>query len=117
MKDALDMKWNVEVPARYSVVPWLIEYSAVFLNRYGVGKDGNTPFERLKGRCARTLGVAFGESVLWKRKPKGGAFGKFTCLWGDGMHLGIRGSPGELVVAGGPVGGVADENVAERAGA
>lgn len=29
MKDALKMKWNVKVPARHSVVPWLIEYSAV----------------------------------------------------------------------------------------
>jgi hypothetical protein len=38
------------------VVPWLVEYAAVLTNRFEVGKDGKTSFERNKGRAARTLG-------------------------------------------------------------
>ena len=71
---------GVKVGARHSVVPWLVEYAAVLLNRVEVGKDGKTAFERCKVPRARTLGIEFGEGVLWKRKPIGGALGKFSCM-------------------------------------
>ena len=58
-----------------------------------VGKEGN------KGRRAPTLGIESGEGVLWKRKPIGGALGKFSCTWGDGVYLGLRGASGQLNVS------------------
>ena len=48
---------------------------------------------------ARTLGIGFGEGVLWKRKPIGGALEKFSCVWDDGVYLGLRGASGELIVS------------------
>ena len=57
-------RWGVKVGARHSVLPWLVEYAAVLLNRVEVGKDGKTAFERCKVRRARTLGIEFGEGVL-----------------------------------------------------
>ena len=84
--------------AKHAIAPWMVEYAAVLLNRFEVGKDGKTAFERSKGRRAKTLGIEFGEAVLWKRKAVGGALGKFTCLWDDGVYLGVRGSSGELIV-------------------
>ena len=37
------------IPSDHDLIPWLIEYVAVLLNRGQVGADGKTPYERLKG--------------------------------------------------------------------
>ena len=88
LKSAVESRWGVKIGARHSIVPWLVEYAAVLLNRFEVGRDGRTAFERSKGRKARTLGLEFGEAVLWKRKRVGGALAKLSCLWDDGFFLG-----------------------------
>ncbi len=88
----------MRMPAQRPVMPWLVERAAVVLNRYEVGKDGETACERCKGRPAKT---EFGEAELWKRKSSGGHFGNLTCLWVDAVFLGIRGGAGEIIVAGG----------------
>ena len=79
----------MRIPARHPVMPWLVEWAAVVLNRYEVGKDGRTAYERRKGTPAKTFGLEFGEAVLWKRKPTGGHLGKLMCLWEDGAFLEI----------------------------
>jgi hypothetical protein len=35
---------------------------------------------------------------LWKRRAVGGALAKATCLWEDGIFLGVRGASGEIIV-------------------
>ena len=89
----------MKIPTRHSVMPWLVEYAGLLLNRFEVSRDGKTSFERSKEKPAKTLGLEFGESVLWKRRPVGGALAKLTCLWEDGIFLGIRGKLGEIIVA------------------
>ena len=59
LKLALEDKWNMKIPHTHSVVP----YSAILLNRFEVGHDGKTAYERLKGKKAKVLGIAFGEMV------------------------------------------------------
>ena len=78
LKLALERRWGVLIPARHCVIPWLVEYAAYLLNRFEVGQDGKTAYERLKGKQARTLGVEFGEAILWRSKPPGGALGKLS---------------------------------------
>ena len=68
------------------------------LNRFEVGYDGKTAYERCKGKRAKTLGIEFGEAILWKRKAVGGALAKMTCLWEDGVYLGCEGASGEIIV-------------------
>ena len=63
-----------------------------------MGKDGRTAFERCKGKKAKTMGIEFGEAVLWKKKPSGGALGKLSSTWDDGVFLGVRGKSGEFIV-------------------
>ena len=98
MKDCLEHKAKVLIGARHPLMTWLAEYAGHLLNRFEVSHDGKTAYERLKGKSARTLGIEFGESILWKRKPVGGALGKATCLWEDGIFLGVRGASGEIIV-------------------
>ena len=69
LKDALEARWKREIATEECVVPWIVEWAAHTLNRFEVGKDGRTAFERRKGKKARHLGIEFGEAVLWRRKP------------------------------------------------
>jgi hypothetical protein len=71
----------------------------MLLNRFEVGRDGRSAYERSKGKPTKMLGIEFGEAVHWKRKPVGGALAKLTCLWEDGVYIGIRSRSGEIVVA------------------
>ena len=58
-----------------------VEWSAHVLNRFEVGKDGRTAFERCKGTRAKHLGIEFGEAVLWRKNPQ-------VELWGSCQLLG-----------------------------
>ena len=63
------------------MIPWITEHAAVLLNRFEVDHDGKTAYERNKGKKAKVLGMEFGEAMLRKRRPVGGALGKLSCLW------------------------------------
>ena len=67
MLDASEAKWKLDIPYCHPVIGFLVEYAAFLLNRFEVGKDGRTSFERCKGERARTVGMKFGESVMWKK--------------------------------------------------
>ena len=44
------------------------------------------------------MGLEFGEGFLWERKPVGGALGKLSRQWEDGIYLGIRATIGEVII-------------------
>ena len=98
LKVALEERWKVKVPAASAVIPWLMEYAAYLLNRFEVGHDGKTAYERCKGKAARCSGIEFGEAVLWRKKRVGGALGKLSSMWEDGVFLGVKGKTGEFII-------------------
>ena len=51
-----------------------------------------------RGKVVRLRGMEFWEGVLWKRRRDGGPLGKLTCMWDDGIYLGIKGTTGEMIV-------------------
>ena len=89
---------GVKLDAEHIIWPWLVEAVGWTMTRMEVGKDGKTAYERCRGKEARIPGVDFGEGVLWKRRREGGPLGKLTCMWEDGIYLGIKGSTGEIIV-------------------
>ena len=71
LKDALETRLGCKVGADNEIIAWLIEYASVLLNRYCVSHDGMTPYERLKGKKSKLIGLEFGERVHYrKQKPK-----------------------------------------------
>ena len=98
LKVALEDRWKLKLPHRHAVVPWMIEYSAVLLNRFEVSNDGRTAYERLKAKPAKTLGMEFGEAIQWRTKPATGPLGKLESAWDHGVYLGLRGKSGEITV-------------------
>ena len=87
--DRLEAKWKSKIPYAHPILCYIVEYAASLLNRFEVGHDGKTSYERCKGKKAKTLGIEFGEAVFWKRKLSGGALGKLTVTWEDGVYLGV----------------------------
>ena len=98
LKDCLEEKWGIKIEAKHAIVPWIVEYASHLLNRFEVGHDGRTAYERCKGKAAKSVGVEFGEGVLWRRKLEGGALGKLAVLWKDGVYLGVKGKTGEFII-------------------
>ena len=40
LKSALESRWGVKIPTLHAVVPWLVEYAGLLVNRFEVGRDG-----------------------------------------------------------------------------
>ena len=74
------------------------EFAGTVVNRYEVGRDGKTPFERLRGKQSRLIGLEFGEKVNFMRTAVGVRMAKLDSLWSDGVFLGYRSVSGEIVV-------------------
>ena len=98
IRDALQHRLRIEIPSDQAVIAWMVEYSSVLLNRYEVGRDGKTAYERLRGRKSKMLGVEFGELVHFRRTPLGDRKDKLDSLWEDGIYLGHRTVSGESII-------------------
>ena len=98
MRSALEEKWGVSIGIDHAVWSWLVEYAGWLITRCEVGKDGRTPYERMKGKKGRIQGMEFGEGVWWKRRREGGPLGKLTSMWENGVFLGVKGTTGEIIV-------------------
>ncbi len=86
------------MPGQHSIVAWLVEFAAVLVNRYEVGHDGKTPYERLRGRSSKLLGLEFGEMVNFRRTRLSGKLAKLECLQEHRIFLGYRSTSGEVIV-------------------
>ena len=50
LKVQLQARVGREIEADKPIKPWLIRWAAMSVSRFMVGKDGKTPYQRLKGR-------------------------------------------------------------------
>ena len=104
MRSALEARWGVRLQGQHPMFTWMVEYAAVLVNRFLVGRDGKTAYERSRGKRARTSGMEFGERVLWKKKVADAgpghrqALGKLDALWKEGVYLGLTANNGEVIV-------------------
>ena len=99
IKSDLESRIQGAIPSSHNLVPWLVEYAAVLLNRGQVGSDGKTAYERLKGKKASLPGLQFGERILWKSNvPSYKRKDKMDSDWNEGVFLGQRTVSGEYLV-------------------
>lgn len=50
-----------------------------------------------RGDRGRLLGVSLGDLLLWEGRPVTGAMTKLTCLWEEGVFLGVKATSGEYI--------------------
>ena len=48
LKDAFEARLGKKVPSDHAALAWLVKFATVLINRYEVGHDGRTPYERLR---------------------------------------------------------------------
>ena len=51
--DAFKTRVGAQIPSNHNILAWLVEFAETVVNRYEVGRDGKTPFERLRGKQSR----------------------------------------------------------------
>ena len=98
LRDAFETRVGAQIPSNHNILAWLVEFAGTVVNRYEVGRDGKTPFERLRGKQSRLIGLEFGEKVNFRRTAVGVRMAKLDSLWSDGVFLGYRSVSGEIVV-------------------
>ena len=95
MKIAMEGYLQCEIPLDHPIIPWLVEAAAWTLNRFEIGKDGKTSYQRLKGKPFDTPVAEFAERVTYlKQKKKSERRSKIEARTGEGIFLGVR-PPGE----------------------
>ena len=88
---ALEEKLGCSIPYDHPLIRYTVEYAGVLLDRFDVGEDGMTAYERNTGKKATTLSSGIGDAVLWRGQEVGRALGELTSLWEDGIFLGVMG--------------------------
>ena len=74
------------------------EYAAYLITRLEVGKDGQTAYERCRGKRGTVMVVKFGEMLLWKVRHKN-TLQKLNPRLEYAVILGVKSISGELWVA------------------
>ena len=102
LKLCLEARLNKYVPVNHPITAWLLEHTCMLLNARARGSDGQTPWQRIKGRAFRQLLLCFGERVLYKLPSKGPNSmpdGNMGSRWREGVFLGFNRSSNTYVVA------------------
>ena len=98
MKLAIEEALNFTLDVHHPTFAWLVEHAADILTKCSVGKDGRTPYERIKGKRYHGAMLAFGSMVrvTIQGKLQGGLMKE---RWGLGVWLGKRWTIDEHIVS------------------
>ena len=96
-KLALERKLRKRIPCDHPIMSWLVEHGADLLNKYQVGKDGRTAFERIKGKRYHGEMYEFGRKVYHMDPGKHGG-GLMQARWGVGIFLGKLNKSDEAMI-------------------
>ena len=61
MRLCLESRVQRKIPVGHALVPWLLEHACLVLNTTSVGPDGQTAWQRVRGRPFTQRLIAFGE--------------------------------------------------------
>ena len=89
----LETKLKMAVGIGHHRIAWLVENVADIINKFKIGHDGRTAYERLKGKTYKGVIHEFGSVILHRipEKPQGG-------LMMEGVWLGKRPTTNEHIV-------------------
>lgn len=71
------------------LLSWLIPWVTESMNKFRVGDDGKTPYERATGHTCKHPVYGFGESVIWQLPPNKSDRDKLDGEFRDGIFLGV----------------------------
>ena len=80
IKSSLEERQGRKLPREHMAVPWLVRHSAEIIDRYAVGSDGRTNYQRRKGKKFGGQMLEFGEAIMFLRAKSVGK-DKFDSRW------------------------------------
>ena len=100
LRDALQTRLSEKIETGNPVIEFPVLHTSDTLNRYHVGSDGRTSYQRWKGKQFKRVVPEFGEKVLYLKlgslkEPKRD---KGESRWAEGHFLGVRNETGELII-------------------
>jgi len=105
IKLGLEARLKMDIDDFLPIVQWALEHAVFLINKFSVGEDGMTPYERATGRKWRRAIVEFGEMVLAKlalrRNKRGSVKGqkrKLAKLSVEGVWVGQVARTAEHIV-------------------
>jgi len=92
----LENRIGFRIPPGHAILKWLVAHAADLLTRRQKGHDGNTPYQRVKGRPYTGRLLEFGEKCRFKVRSKEPLFGQ--ARWGQGIFVGICRATGQYII-------------------
>lgn len=96
-KDFAEEKAKIELVMEDDFMAWVIRHAGWTHNRFAIGEDGKTPFERKRGKKFRADVIPIGEMCLW-RVPEATKGPKLAARWKKGVWLGRMDKTNEILV-------------------
>ena len=94
LKEALEQRLQSEIKPKMAILAWLVEYVGTIYSLFQLGRDGMTPFQRLKGRTWKIELPEFGETVEFMKRTKH----KLSPKWEQGIYIGVKVNTSERIV-------------------
>lgn len=95
LRHSVEELHNIVLGPQHPCLPFVVKYAGVLLTHGFVGKDGRTPYERMRGNRWRKSLPAFGEAVMWLLA--GEKRSRLVNRWGDGIFFGLLEEGPELL--------------------
>ena len=73
IRRGLEQRLDLRLLEKHPVTAWLVERAADLLSKYQVGDDGQTGYERWKGKPFHGEEIEFGEKILYRENIKASA--------------------------------------------
>lgn len=82
-RSALEGRLGTAVPDDHQILTWIVRHAACLYNRYHVGEDGHTPWERVACKRSHPAAAEFGERVMFMTRagPTGNVSGGSAFGW------------------------------------
>ena len=95
--NAVETKIGEIIEESSPLIEWLVKLAADLINRFQVGEDGKTSFQRWKTKKFNEELPEFGEKVMFKAPDTKGK-DKANVRWREGHYLGVFDKSNELLI-------------------
>ena len=100
IKLSIESRYNCKLPINHFMTYWIANHAGFCVNRFEVGTDGKTPYQRVRGKPFAGQICELGENVhalKCKRSPVPHRY-KYDTRWFEGVFLGFKGLTNEFLI-------------------
>ena len=100
LRASVENRYKIKLSLDSDVIPWLVIHAGFVYNRFQIGFDGKTPYQRIRGKTFDKALCEFGECVHYKipKRLIGPELNKWDNRWEVNVFLGIRSISNEMYV-------------------